>query len=179
MSHVLVAADVIQYRYYPAVNVYFAPSRDVYFLFVDGDWVERESLPDDIQDRLGNYVVLPLATTQPYLHNAEHRMTYSQAAAYPPAAVVYYYYPASNVYYHPQRRLYFYFHSGAWRTGASPPPGIRLGAHVPIEGRGGQPYVHNPEHRTKYHGTQTRPPEVKRRTYPSGQPRPMEDKRQP
>jgi hypothetical protein len=70
------------YYYYPGANVYFSPSRGVYFyLASDGAWKVSVSLPGSIKVKLGDRVSLELDTDRPYKYNAEHRAKYPPGQA--------------------------------------------------------------------------------------------------
>ena len=71
-----------QYYYYPGANVYFSPSRGLYFyLASDGTWKMSVSLPGPVKVQLGDRVSLELDTDMPYKYNAEHRVKYPPGQA--------------------------------------------------------------------------------------------------
>lgn len=60
-----------KYRYYPSVQVYYDPGRNLYFHYSDGQWRMSASLPQSIRMSLGESVSLEMDTERPYDHHAE------------------------------------------------------------------------------------------------------------
>lgn len=60
------------YQYYPTPNVYYEPSRNVYFYLSDGQWVMAVGLPSSIHLDVGEMVTLELPTNRPYVEKAKH-----------------------------------------------------------------------------------------------------------
>jgi hypothetical protein len=63
---------IFVYQYYPTANVYYEPSRNVYFYLSGDKWVMAVSLPSSIRLDMGESVTLELETTRPYVENAHH-----------------------------------------------------------------------------------------------------------
>jgi hypothetical protein len=61
-----------QYRYYPDSQVYFDPSRSVYFYIEKGSWRMAASLPSFIGLSSG-FVTLGMDSDKPYTHHHEHK----------------------------------------------------------------------------------------------------------
>jgi hypothetical protein len=60
------------YHYYPTVNVYYDPARDMYFYLSGREWKMAVSLPSSIRIDVQEAVSLELETDQPYVENAKH-----------------------------------------------------------------------------------------------------------
>ncbi len=64
------------YRYYPNVQVYFDVSERVYF-YQEGDrWCVSASLPDHIEMKLGDHLIIAMDSEIPYTHVADHKHKY-------------------------------------------------------------------------------------------------------
>jgi hypothetical protein len=132
---------IYSYQYFPALQVYYDPAREVYFYQADGKWVKSPVLQGDMKNRLGDFIVLHLNVKDPYeLHS-------QVVAQYPPkpSEIVrestgspplrsseaqgeiyqYHYYPASEVYFDPERRFYFYETDGKWNKSPELPAHLR------------------------------------------------------
>jgi hypothetical protein len=59
------------YCYYPSHQIYFDVNRKLYFYFSNGEWRVSASLPVRYRIRLGDSVVLEMATDRPYHHHQE------------------------------------------------------------------------------------------------------------
>jgi hypothetical protein len=66
----------------------------------------------------------------------------------------YHYYPDSGVYFDIDRKVYFYLHGSTWKSSATLPVGIKLGATaaVTIDMDHDRPYVEFHAHKGKYPG---------------------------
>ncbi|MGA7878879.1 MAG: hypothetical protein WCA08_24685 [Desulfoferrobacter sp.] len=60
-----------QYLYYPSAQVYFEPSRGLYFYFSGGHWAVSVSLPHGIHIDRGSAVTLGMDTGKPYKYHSE------------------------------------------------------------------------------------------------------------
>ncbi len=85
----------------------------------------------------------------------------------------YQYYPDSCVYFDIDRKVYFYLDGGSWRTSATLPGGIVLGATaaVSLELDHATPYVEFDTHKSKYPGRKGHipPGQAKKGGLPPGQ----------
>jgi hypothetical protein len=70
-----------QYRYYPNCRVYYDDHRKLYFYLESLNWQISASLPNDIQERLDDYVSIETDTDNPYIYYKEHQRKYSPAQA--------------------------------------------------------------------------------------------------
>jgi hypothetical protein len=65
-----------KYHYYPDAYVYFDISRKVYF-YLEGDkWRMSVALPRSLHVRLGDHVVIEMASDKPYTHYDSHKKKY-------------------------------------------------------------------------------------------------------
>lgn len=62
-----------QYKYWPDHEVYFDPSRSIYFFRDDNRWVESSRLPTRLRLNLGSGVSIELETPNPFDPHAAHR----------------------------------------------------------------------------------------------------------
>lgn len=120
-----------QFLYYPETEVYFYPEREFYFYTVDSQWVKAPTLQQQLQEKLGDFIVLEIASEQPYEFH-QHIIEYYgpdnggineiqvQAGPRPPVNYHYRYYPEQSVYYDEIRRTYFYQERGHWVHSTSP-----------------------------------------------------------
>ena len=60
-----------QYRYYPAVHVYFDVGRRMYFYHEGGQWRMSASLPRSIRIDIEDYVTIEMDTSNPYEYHAD------------------------------------------------------------------------------------------------------------
>jgi len=70
-----------QYRYYPNCSVYYDDYRKLYFYLEKLSWQISASLPNDIQERLDDYVNIEMDTDKPYIYYEEHKRKYSLGQA--------------------------------------------------------------------------------------------------
>jgi hypothetical protein len=156
-----------RYHYFPAAQVYYDPSREVYFYF-DHDWVKAASLPRRIEERLGDYVLVEMPTDTPDAFHAQVRKAILEAppplAAEPPMGPPpwrprgtdpvyrYEYYPDSFVYYDLDRRSYFYRPDDQWVEATQLPEYIaeNIGNPVALEMNTSQPYTYHREVALRY-----------------------------
>ena len=61
-----------QYKYYPDAEVYFDPSRNLYFYLSGGSWVAKATLPRRLKVNLGGSVELDMDLAKPYKLHKEH-----------------------------------------------------------------------------------------------------------
>ena len=66
-----------QYRYYPNCSAYYDDYRKLYFYLERLNWQISASLPNDIQERLDDYVSIEMDTDKPYIYYEEHKRKYS------------------------------------------------------------------------------------------------------
>jgi hypothetical protein len=69
------------YRYYPDVEVYFDLTKRVYFYQESRQWSVSASLPDYLRLRLGDHVVISMASEVPYTQLAVHKQKYPPGQA--------------------------------------------------------------------------------------------------
>jgi hypothetical protein len=147
-----------RYYYYPVQEVYYDPSRELYFYF-DHHWVKAESLPRHIEERLGDYVLVEMPTATPDAFHAQVRKAIRDVppplATEPPLGPPpwrprgtdpiyhYEYYPDSFVYYDLDRRVYFYRPGDEWVEAVEPPRYItqNIGEPVALDMNTSQPYT--------------------------------------
>lgn len=67
-----------RYEYYPDAQVYFDPSRQLYFYMEGNQWASRANLPPQIKVRVGAPVMVELNTERPYEYDNEVRQKYSR-----------------------------------------------------------------------------------------------------
>lgn len=65
-----------RYNYYPDAEVYFDPSRQIYFFFRANKWLAQAVLPPDIEVRIGNAVTVDLDSERPYEFHDDVRRVY-------------------------------------------------------------------------------------------------------
>jgi len=65
-----------RYDYYPDVQVYFDPARQLYFFMQANRWAARAALPPEISVRIGSRVTLQLDSERPYEFHEEVRRYY-------------------------------------------------------------------------------------------------------
>jgi hypothetical protein len=160
-------ALTFRYNYYPEAQVYFDPARGMYFYFDQQRWIKSDSLPQQFEGRLGDYVMVEMATATPYDYDAQVRKFTRErppAAASEPAgpppwrprggeAVYHYdYYPDAFVFYDRDRRTYFYRPDGQWLEVTALPKYItqNIGHPVALEMNTAQPYVYEQEVMRRY-----------------------------
>lgn len=61
-----------RYLYYPVPQVYFDTQRELYFFRTDrGEWIKSPTLPMNLRQRLGEFVILKMDTNEPYQFQSE------------------------------------------------------------------------------------------------------------
>jgi hypothetical protein len=148
-----------RYQYFPDAQVYFDPSRELYFYMFNGEWTKSPALPRELRKRLGDFVVMETDGDDPYQHYKEAMKSRSgpvesgatEAKSAPPdehapyLSYRYYYYPRKQVYFDPANRTYFYLRGNRWEGSPTLPAQIRepLGDHVIIETDTDSPYTYH------------------------------------
>jgi hypothetical protein len=173
-----------KYQYYPDVNVYYEPTREVFFYMHEGEWIKSPTLPRELRKRLGDFVIVELLSDDPTRYHADIMRHYSGQEASPPAVgeeppapvgaqppaepsgpspsgrpalnYRYNYYPEAQVYFDPARGLYFYFDQH-WITADSMPRQLEghLEDYVIVEMPTATPYDYDAQVRKV---TRERPP---------------------
>ncbi|MFH7319724.1 hypothetical protein ACHHRT_03825 [Desulfurivibrio sp. D14AmB] len=64
------------YRYYPAIQVYFAMDRKVYYYLDGGAWQISATLPRALRVQLGSPVVIEMDSDRPYRDFDTHKAKY-------------------------------------------------------------------------------------------------------
>ncbi|MEO0280224.1 MAG: hypothetical protein ABIM58_04035 [candidate division WOR-3 bacterium] len=64
----------IVYWYYPSLEIYYHPERNVYIIFQGGKWVEVIEKPKDIE--IYDYVVIETEEEKPWLKHSYYKMKY-------------------------------------------------------------------------------------------------------
>jgi hypothetical protein len=161
-SYVRIAASqrmAYRYQYFPDAQVYFDPSRELFFYMFDGEWTKSPALPRELRNRLGDFVMIDLDEDDPYEYYrdtlgsrrgpVEPRERVSRfktdGGQAPPLAYQYYYYPRDQVYFDPANHVYFYLRGNRWLSSPDLPPQLRepLGDFVIIETDTETPYVYH------------------------------------
>jgi hypothetical protein len=65
------------YRYFPTPQVYFDPSRNLYFWMENGQWQEGQNPPAEILAKLGKFVILDKDADKPYVDFATDSATFT------------------------------------------------------------------------------------------------------
>lgn len=65
-----------RYDYHPDAQVYFDPSRQLYFFLQANEWLARAVLPPDLRVRLGSAVTLELDSDRPFDYHDDVRRAY-------------------------------------------------------------------------------------------------------
>jgi hypothetical protein len=60
-----------RYQYFPDAQVYFDPSRELYFYISNGEWTKSPALPRELRNRLGDFVVIETDDEDPYRYYKE------------------------------------------------------------------------------------------------------------
>lgn len=165
-----------RYQYFPAQEVYYSPTRELFFYQYKGKWVSSSSLPNYLKGRLGDFVNLRMNIKDPYRLHAEVKAHYApEPVAFidktpsPPVVVKpaetqiqqsstvgpvyhYRYYPSAFVYFDSDRRLYFYQSGNQWLVSPRLPANIadNLGHYVLLQMNAESPYVYHSEVMKKF-----------------------------
>jgi hypothetical protein len=148
-----------RYQYFPDAQVYFDPSRELYFYMSDGEWTKSPTLPREFRNRLGDFVVIETEDDDPYQYNKEamkprsgsvesrSREGRSEASGEhaPNLSYQYYYYPREQVYFDPANSTYLHLRGSRWERSAKLPAQIRepLGDYVILETDTDSPYTYH------------------------------------
>jgi hypothetical protein len=112
-----------QYYYYPREQVYFDPANRSYFYLRGSRWERSATLPAQVREPLGDFVIIETDTDSPYTYHGQVLQMYLKQAKAPPEADrtppvwepkrgdpvhQYLYYPAVFVYFDKDRHVYFY-----------------------------------------------------------------------
>jgi hypothetical protein len=156
-----------RYHYYPAEQVYYDPSRELYFYF-ENRWTKAASLPRHIEEHLGDYVFVEMPTDAPYeLHSLVRKATREPAAQtaaekpsgpppWKPRGVEpvyrYEYYPDGFVFYDLDRKIYFYQPQDEWVESPDLPKYLsqNIGLPVTLEMNTPRPYLYQREVAERY-----------------------------
>ena len=60
------------YRYYPSCSVYYDINRSLYYYLEDDNWGISNSLPNNLERKLGDYVKIEMDKGEPYLDHDKH-----------------------------------------------------------------------------------------------------------
>ncbi len=148
-----------RYQYFPDVQVYFDPSRELFFYMMNGEWTKSPGLPRSLRDRLGDFVIIEMDSDDPYDYYMESTRKQMPPAGpqeevgriktsggSPPSLPYrYFYYPRDQVYFNPDNNTYFYFLEGRWHRSQHLPGQIREpgGDYVIIETDTDMPYTYH------------------------------------
>jgi hypothetical protein len=175
-----------RYQYFPDAQVYFDPSRELYFYMVNGEWTKSPVLPREFRNRLGDFVVLETADDDPYEYyreamkprsgpvesRAREGRSKTSGEHAPSLSYQYYYYPREQVYFDPANRAYFYLRGRHWERSPTLPAQIRepLGDYVIIETDTDSPYTYHEQVLQMYFKQAKAQPEADR-TPPAWEPK--------
>jgi len=150
---------VYRYQYFRDAQVYFDPSRELYFYMFNGEWTKSPALPGEFRNRLGDFVVIETDDDDPYQINveairsrlgpAESRVREGRSKTSgehaPQLSYQYYYYPREQVYFDPANSTYFYLQENRWQRSPKLPAQIRepLGDYVIIATDTDSPYTYH------------------------------------
>jgi hypothetical protein len=148
-----------RYQYFTDAQVYFDPSRELYFYMFNGEWTKSPALPREFRNRLGDFVVIETDDDDPYRNYKEatqprsgavestaregRSKTTAELASY--LSYQYYYYPGEQVYFDPANSTYFYLRGSRWERSTTLPAQIRepLGDYVIVETDTDSPYTYH------------------------------------
>jgi len=71
-SHLKGHRQKYSYRYYPSCAVYYDIHRRLYFYLEDNNWKIFESLPSNIERKLGDYVKIEMDNDKPFIDSDKH-----------------------------------------------------------------------------------------------------------
>jgi hypothetical protein len=153
------AEKAYRYQYFADAQVYFDPSRELYFYMYNGEWTKSPALPREFRNRLGDFVVIETHDDDPYQYYKEamkpgsgpvesgamegRSKTSDEHAPY--LSYQYYYYPLEQVYFDPANRSYFYLRGSRWEKSPTLPAQIRepLGDYVILKTDTDLPYTYH------------------------------------
>ncbi len=60
--------------YYPALEIYYHPERNVYIIFEGGKWIEVKEKPKNIE--IFNYVIIETDNDKPWMNHSYYKKKY-------------------------------------------------------------------------------------------------------
>lgn len=142
------SSNYYQFRYYPQVQTYFDPTKNVYYYFQDGRWLKSMNPPRSLRSHTDDYVLFETDTQTPYIYHEQVLHMVSKQAKesnklrapkpnWEPRgnerAFRYWYYPIASVYYDPDRRIYFYSDHDQWVDAGTLPAYLAENLGTPVE----------------------------------------------
>ena len=129
-----------RYQYFPEAQVYYDPSRELFFFDYRGEWTKSPALPREFRNRLGDFVIVELNDDDPRRHHQgsatdrprpekyqEEPDRFRDYAEPAPSSKYrqYHYYHQYQTYFDPTRNIYYHFRDGRWMKAFNPPKSLQ------------------------------------------------------
>jgi hypothetical protein len=149
-----------RYQYFPEAQVYYDPSRELFFYNHRGEWIKSPALPREFRNRLGDFVIVELNDDDPLRHHQgsithqarpeefqeePDRFKTSAEPAPSPKYRQFHYYHQYQTYFDPIKNIYYHFRDGRWVKSFNPPRSLRTYTddYVIIETDTETPYIYH------------------------------------